>query len=163
MKNDQHPRNDSRLPLGAAVTVLPRLLPARDWTAEALDARNRVVMRAGEATGCVVAVHDSHGLCYDVRFANGVVACYDPDEVQPSNDCGEGVCGGCDQMLLLFPNPHGSVARCVSCRARDDQVAQLVERLRKLYDVPEAALAPLTAWLSQCFNWTADRLRGSTR
>ena len=76
-------RESTRHPVGTAVTVRPQLLP-RDWTAEALKARERVPLRAGEATGTIVVVHDSHGLCYGVRFANGEVASYDPNEVVPA-------------------------------------------------------------------------------
>ena len=81
MNADPHP--EKRLAVGTTVAVFPRLFPARDWTEEALRAREAVPLRMGEATGIIVAVHDSHGLCYDVRFAKGVEACYDPDEVVP--------------------------------------------------------------------------------
>jgi len=80
MKASRHPA-EKRPTIGTTVTVLPRL-SSRDWTWEALRAREAVPLRLGEATGIIVAVHDSHGLCYDVRFVNGVVASYDPDEVE---------------------------------------------------------------------------------
>lgn len=82
MNADPHPK-EKRLRVGTTVAVFPLLFQARDWTEEALRAREAVPLRMGEAAGIIVAVHDAHGLCYDVRFTNGVEACYDPDEVEP--------------------------------------------------------------------------------
>lgn len=31
--------------------------------------------------GIIIAHHDSHGLCYEVRHDDGTIGCYDPDEL----------------------------------------------------------------------------------
>lgn len=50
---------------------------SKDWTESAK--RNR---KSG-ATGVVVAYHDSHGLCYDVKHdEDKLVGCYDPWEIE---------------------------------------------------------------------------------
>lgn len=51
-------------------------LDKRDFVEEALRSR-----RPG-ATGTVVAHHDGHGLCFDVRHPDGTIGCYDPDELE---------------------------------------------------------------------------------
>ena len=33
-------------------------------------------------TGIIIAHHNSHGLCYDVRHDDGSVGTYDPDELE---------------------------------------------------------------------------------
>ncbi len=42
-------------------------------------------------TGVAIAEHDSHGLCYEVRFANGSVITYDREELEvvPTSTTGE--------------------------------------------------------------------------
>ena len=68
----------SRLPNG--VRVKTRIVPnrvAKDWDLRA----PAVVYRRSGATGRVVAVHDSHGLYYDVEHEDGIVGCYEPHEL----------------------------------------------------------------------------------
>ena len=40
-----------------------------------------ILARRSGATGRVIAVHDSHGLCYDVQHEDGTVGCYEPHEL----------------------------------------------------------------------------------
>jgi len=49
--------------------------PADDWDAEAIPHRKFSVL------GTIIAHHDSHGLCYDVRHEDGTVGCYDSREL----------------------------------------------------------------------------------
>ena len=49
---------------------------ADSWTE---SAKNR---RRWGVEGEVIKHHDSHGLCYDVKHADGSVGCYDPTELQ---------------------------------------------------------------------------------
>jgi len=51
---------------------------AKDWTPEALANRRFGVL------GTIIAIHDSHGLCYDVLH-QGSVGSYEPHELQPLN------------------------------------------------------------------------------
>lgn len=48
----------------------------RDYTVEGQIERLKFVGQKG----VIVGQHDSHGLCYDVRFSGGT-ATYDPDEL----------------------------------------------------------------------------------
>jgi len=48
----------------------------RDYTNEGHVKRKQFVGQVGT----IIAEHNSHGLCYDVRFKNGE-ATYDPDEL----------------------------------------------------------------------------------
>jgi len=52
-------------------------------TAMRLDRRDYAAstLRRPGARGVIIGHHDSHGLCYDVRHADGEVGCYDPDEL----------------------------------------------------------------------------------
>ena len=52
-----------------------RVLEPRDFTLEGQ------MNRRCNTTGTVVAEHNSHGLCYDVRHVDGSLGCYDPDEI----------------------------------------------------------------------------------
>jgi hypothetical protein len=59
-----------------------------EWTAEALIAR-----KWGEE-GEILVHHDSHGLCYDVRHADGSIGCYDPSELEIVDDPADQLAGG---------------------------------------------------------------------
>lgn len=52
-------------------------LEHRDFTDETIQTRR--VNAAGE----IVEEHRGHGLCFSVRHDDGVVSCYDPDELTP--------------------------------------------------------------------------------
>ena len=45
---------------------------APDWQSAATDT----------LTGVSIAEHDSHGLCYEVKFASGAVITYDREEME---------------------------------------------------------------------------------
>lgn len=45
------------------------------WTTEAWESRQ------WQTTGEVIAHHDSHGLCYEVRHEDGSIGYYDPSEL----------------------------------------------------------------------------------
>ena len=51
-----------------------------DWTKEALKTRRWGVR------GAVIAHHDSHGLCYDVRHEDGTRGSYDPSELEVDDE-----------------------------------------------------------------------------
>lgn len=48
---------------------------ADDWDPEAIPHRKFGVL------GTIIAHHDSHGLCYDVKHEDGTVGCYDSREL----------------------------------------------------------------------------------
>jgi len=72
---DQFLPDPERLPIGAHVLTL-RDAGSTDWSK---GKRNGV--RWG-VEGTVVAVHDSHGLVYDVKHDDGTTAPYEPAEIQ---------------------------------------------------------------------------------
>jgi hypothetical protein len=53
-------------------------------TSETLGRRdyNDDVIRRRNAIGMVIAEHNSHGLCFDVKHDDGTIGCYDPDELK---------------------------------------------------------------------------------
>jgi hypothetical protein len=56
-------------------------------TSETLERRdyNDDVIRRRNATGVVIAEHNSHGLYFDVMHDDGATGCYDPDELLKEN------------------------------------------------------------------------------
>lgn len=63
--------------LGTKVkTTQPNLEARRDWEREVAS------MSQWNVQGVVLAHHDSHGLCYEVRHTDGKVAFYDPTELE---------------------------------------------------------------------------------
>lgn len=64
-----------RLAIGTRVCTQQPDVPTTGWTAGALEARKWGV------EGTVIAEHDSHGLCYDVRHDDGTQGCYEPSEL----------------------------------------------------------------------------------
>ncbi len=62
---------------GTRVRATARRSGKNDYTDEA------IVMRArySGAIGVVCEYHDSHGLCYGVKFEGGAVAFFDPEEL----------------------------------------------------------------------------------
>ncbi len=63
---------------GTRVKTTLRRSGKNDYTAEAIALR---ALYDG-STGVVREYHDSHGLCYGVEFEDGVVAFYDPEELE---------------------------------------------------------------------------------
>lgn len=61
---------------GTAVKTTSANPNVTGWTAEAATSRIWGV------EGNVIAHHDSHGLCYDVKHPNGSVGTYDPTELE---------------------------------------------------------------------------------
>lgn len=49
-----------------------------DYTGEALRGRSKY----NGQIGVVCEHHDSHGLCYGVKFGDGTIAFYDPEELE---------------------------------------------------------------------------------
>lgn len=64
-----------RLSNGTRVRTLVVPDPPTDWTEEAKRARRF------DVDGTVIAMHDSHGLCYEVRHDDGTVGAYEPREL----------------------------------------------------------------------------------
>ena len=62
---------------GTRVKATLRRSGKGDYTAEAIAAR---ALYDG-CTGVVCEYHDSHGLCYGVKFEDGVVGFFDPEEL----------------------------------------------------------------------------------
>jgi hypothetical protein len=66
---------------GTRVRTTSKKTADSEWTEEALVARKWGV------AGTIIWHHDSHGLCYDVRHADGTEGCYEPTEfdvIQPA-------------------------------------------------------------------------------
>src|SRR6201987_3564334 len=63
---------------GTRVKITLRQSGKNDYTAKAAAWR---ALHDG-STGVVCGYHDSHGLCYGVKFEDGVVAFFDPDELE---------------------------------------------------------------------------------
>ncbi len=63
---------------GTRVKATVRRTGASDYTTSAIAARTQ---HDGEI-GVVCEHHDSHGLCYGVKFAYGDVAFFDPEELE---------------------------------------------------------------------------------
>ena len=57
-------------------TTEPNMALRREWTEEAWAGKKWGVL------GTVITHHDSHGLCYDVRHADGTRGSYDPSEFE---------------------------------------------------------------------------------
>jgi len=57
---------------GDRVRTIP-VLEQRDFTPEC--------PRLGNVSGTIVEKHQGHGLCFSVRHDDGVIGCYDPDEL----------------------------------------------------------------------------------
>jgi hypothetical protein len=66
------------LTLGTVVRILGDA-GSDGWTEEARRAR----ARRQHTYGLVSEHHDSHGLCYDVIFADGSTASFEPEELFP--------------------------------------------------------------------------------
>lgn len=62
---------------GTRVKATVRRSGKGDYVASAIVARD---LHDGQV-GVVCDYHDSHGLCYEVKFKDGGVAFYDPDEL----------------------------------------------------------------------------------
>ena len=67
--------NLDRIKLGTCVRVTHQ--PGRDHSY-----RRRDGARGDTLTGVAIAEHDSHGLCYEVKFASGDVITYDREELE---------------------------------------------------------------------------------
>lgn len=63
---------------GTRVKATVRRSGKGDYTTEAIAAR---ALYDGQS-GMVKQHHDSHGLCYAVEFEDGVVAYFDPEELE---------------------------------------------------------------------------------
>jgi hypothetical protein len=63
---------------GTCVRATVRRSGKGDYTDEAIAARTS----CDGSIGAVRQHHDSHGLCYGVEFADGVVAFFDPEELE---------------------------------------------------------------------------------
>jgi len=75
-----------RIPIGTEVrTRITKSCEASDWTQAAKDSRRH------NATGEVSAVHDAHGLSYEVRHSDGTVGHYEPHELIPDTSKVEAV------------------------------------------------------------------------
>ena len=57
-------------------TTQPNMALRKEWTDEGWESKEWGVQ------GVVIAHHDSHGLCYDVRHEHGTQGCYDPSELE---------------------------------------------------------------------------------
>jgi hypothetical protein len=78
-----------RIKLGSSVQVSHQTNRDRGYVKE-----SRAMRQAGDTlTGVAIAEHDSHGLCYEVKFASGTVITYDREELEvvPATSCQE--CG----------------------------------------------------------------------
>jgi len=69
-------------PPRARVLTVTKVPPATDWTPEAL------LVRKSNVRGVVVGYHDAHGLVFEVQHDDGVVACYEPDELHVIDENG---------------------------------------------------------------------------
>jgi hypothetical protein len=63
---------------GTRVKATVRRSGKNDYTAEAIAARS---LYDGDV-GVVCEYHDSHGLCYGVKFKDDVIAFFDPEELE---------------------------------------------------------------------------------
>jgi hypothetical protein len=67
-----------RIKIGSSVRVAHRPDRDRGYVEEHRGAR-----QIGDTlTGVAMAEHDSHGLCYEVKFASGTVITYDREELE---------------------------------------------------------------------------------
>lgn len=57
-------------------TTKPNLAMRKQWTDEGWAGKKWGIQ------GTIIAHHDSHGLCYDVKHLDGTVGCYDPTEFE---------------------------------------------------------------------------------
>lgn len=84
-------------------TTEPNLAERDRWTDEGWASKRWGVQ------GTMITHHDSHGLCYDVRHADGSKGCYDPSEFQvavPLHDHESGA--RCPVPTCWFPDkPSG--------------------------------------------------------
>ena len=67
-----------RIKLGARVQIMHR--PDKDRGYLKSEAHKRLL--GDDLTGTVIAEHDSHGLCYEVRLPNDDVITYDREELE---------------------------------------------------------------------------------
>jgi hypothetical protein len=71
-----HEQRDQRLCNGTRVHAVCRVVDKGDYTTSRMEERARYDGKIG-----VIAAHsDRHGLCYEVRFADGT-AWFDPEEL----------------------------------------------------------------------------------
>lgn len=83
----------NQYPIGAIVRTVRPERESSDWTAQALASRHWGV------EGVVEAVHNSHGLTYDVRHSgNNTLGYYEHHEIQPVVD--DGITGFQDNHCL---------------------------------------------------------------
>lgn len=67
-----------RIKLGSSVRVAHQPDRDRGYVEE-----HRAKRQLGDnLTGVAIAEHDSHGLCYEVKFASGAVITYDSEELE---------------------------------------------------------------------------------
>ena len=62
------------------ITTQANIDIADEWTKKAAAQRKWGVV------GLVIAHHDSHGLCYDVKHTDGSIGSYDPSEFETTSD-----------------------------------------------------------------------------
>ena len=72
--------NLTRIPLHSFVRVAHQLDKDRGYNMEVREVRRQY----NGLTGVAIAEHDSHGLCYEVEFPNGIVVTYDREELEAS-------------------------------------------------------------------------------
>lgn len=67
-----------RIKLGTSVRVAHRTDRDRGYVEKARGDRQL----GDNLTGIAIAEHDSHGLCYEVKFPSGIVITYDCEELE---------------------------------------------------------------------------------
>ena len=75
---DEDLRETSRLTIGSSVTIQHQPDLDRTYIESARKHRKLCDGR----TGIVIAEHDSHGLCYEVRLQGDVVVTFDREELE---------------------------------------------------------------------------------
>lgn len=65
---------ENRLTKGTKVRTLQPTTLDGEW--------NEPQTRQWGVEGVVLCHHDSHGLCYEVKHADGTIGAYDPDEIE---------------------------------------------------------------------------------
>lgn len=67
-----------RITIGRSVRVAHQPDRDRDY----LQSSHRMRQAGDGLTGVTIAEHDSHGLCYEVKFQSGAVILYDREELE---------------------------------------------------------------------------------
>jgi len=105
-----------KLSVGTKVKTLQPQTPDREWTSQSLGQRKWGI------DGVVIACHDSHGLCYDVRHADGTCGHYASAELETMDLETQGTCAICGEPItVLVPDlPRGLVPNrlCSACQAK---------------------------------------------